>query len=142
MFPSLCLSSSTTLWYVTKGLVDNDTGGVKVTVRVQVLFLKFFKNEVVDAVVNRVHEYGLDLKIGPVSGFIYNSQLSEGGDGIPNTWRYNSENGDCWEMVGDETEGVREIREGQLIRCKVRLVDAKIGGQFNVILTIDDFYLV
>ncbi len=120
-------------------MVDNDTGGVKVTVKLSVLFLKFFPNEVVDAVVSSVSEYGVNLKIGPVDGMIYHSSF--GMDGMPSNYRFNTENGDCWEMVGDDTEGVHEIREGNLLRCRVRVVDAKPGGAVHVFCTIDDFYL-
>jgi DNA-directed RNA polymerase II subunit RPB7 len=83
------------------GLIDNNTGGVKVTVKLQVLFMKFFINEVIDVVVSSVNEYGITVKAGPVEGIIWSSADV---DGIPANYRFSTENGDCYERFGDDTE--------------------------------------
>lgn len=53
------------------GLIDNDTGSANVTVWYNAIFLRPFKNEVIDAVVNFASdELGFFCKVGPLQIFV------------------------------------------------------------------------
>ncbi len=111
-------------------LVDNDNGSVNMTVSCQVLVLRPFKNEVVDAVVTMTdNANGIFTQIGPLQ--IYVSRFS-----MPKTISFDEQTGNRW--VADE--GNIEITEGTVLRLRIQGVSFN-NGKISVVGKIDEDHL-
>jgi DNA-directed RNA polymerase II subunit RPB7 len=91
------------------GQIDNDTGSVNVTVWYSAIFLRPFRNEVIDTVViTATDENGFFTRVGPLQIFVSRHAM-------PEDMKFNHASGDCW-ISEDETV---EIREGSVVRLRI-----------------------
>jgi DNA-directed RNA polymerase II subunit RPB7 len=116
---------------IVPGLIDNDTGAANVTVWYNAIFLRPFKNEVLDAVVVFASdELGFFCKVGPLQVFVSRHCM-------PEDMRFKTETGDCW-ISRDESV---EIREGSVVRLRVIGVSPVDAGVITATGTIKDSFL-
>lgn len=91
------------------GLIDNDTGGVYVTVHYDAVLMRPFKNEVLDAIVTSASdEKGFMCRVGPLEIFV-------SGHRMPEDMSFDFQLGDCW--VSED--GAVEIKEGSIVRVRI-----------------------
>lgn len=94
---------------IVPGLIDNDTGAVIVSCMPTIVFLRPFKNEVLDAIVSSAsNEHGFHCQVGPLPIFVSYLQM-------PDDIKFYHITGDCWKSE-DETI---EIRNGSKVRLRI-----------------------
>lgn len=95
------------------GLIDNDTGGVYVTVYYSAVMMRPFKNEVLDAVVTSASDVeGFTCSVGPLEIFVSRHC-------IPDDMHFSFETSDCW----ISEDGAVEIKEESIVRLRIIGVD-------------------
>ena len=105
------------------GLIDNDTGGVYITVYYNAVLMRPFKNEVVDAIVTSASdEKGFICRVGPLEIFV--SQHC-----MPDDMRFNFDMGDSW--ISDD-EAI-EIKEDSIVR--LRIIGVNDSGADTIVAT-------
>lgn len=111
-------------------LIDNDNGAVNMTCTCQVLVLRPFKNEVVDALVSMSdNTAGINVNIGPL--VIYVSRFC-----MPKTISFDETSGNRW--VSED--GATEIAVGTTIRLRI-IGFAFRDGKISAVGTINEDYL-
>ncbi|GMI60241.1 hypothetical protein ScalyP_jg2511 [Parmales sp. scaly parma] len=96
------------------GVIEHDTGRVHFNVSYQGLFMRCFKNEIVDFEVSNVNELGFFGMIGPMRMLVTTYQMTE-----EYTWNKDRES-----YITED--GEIEIRQGVGVRCRV--IGSRVEG--------------
>ena len=114
---------------VDQALIDNDTGAVTTIVECEVLVLRPFRYEVVDAIVIDTNPEGILTAVGPVRIFV--SKMSMGTELL-----FDENTGDRW--VSED--GRVEIRDGVVVRLRIMGLEIS-DGKMAAVGTIKEPFL-
>ncbi|HDJ96845.1 MAG TPA: DNA-directed RNA polymerase [Thermofilum sp.] len=92
-----------------KGIIIPGEGATYHKARVKALFFSPEPQEVVEGIVTVVAEYGIEVRLGPVDGFIHKSQIFE-----KETFSYSREQE---YLLGEKTGKI--LRRGDVVRARI-----------------------
>ncbi len=112
------------------GLIDNDSGSVNIEVYFNVILLRPFMNEVVDAIAVMTSDpTGLMFKVGPLQIFVSRHN-------VPDDVSFDGISCDSWKSE----DGTVEIVEGSIVRLRILGLTIE-QGVMSAVGTIREAYL-